>query len=178
MPAFAERLVGQPDHLGVGRRPGGPDQLDPDLGKLAQPARAGVAFITEHRARAAHSPGQGGHSARFGISPHDAGGQLRPQTDPRRTPSHQLEELGNDARAALSFVQIGEFEDRRPHRLVARPRKAVEQLPLDRRQPRIVGRQPVARAAHQADRPLGDRARPQVVPDPLTPALMSRPLPA
>ena len=62
MPAFASDLVGQPDHLGVGRRPGGPDQLDPDLGKLAQPARAWVALIAEHRARAAHAPGQGGHS--------------------------------------------------------------------------------------------------------------------
>ena len=76
-----------------------------------------------------------------------------------RSPSHQLEELGHDARAALSLMQIGEFEDRRSHRLVAGPGKPIEQLPLDRRQPRIVGRQPVARAAHQAHRPLGDRAR-------------------
>ena len=86
MPAFASDRSASADHLGVGRGPGGSDQLDPDLGKLAQPAGARVALVAEHRARAAHAPGQGGRSRRLGISPHDAGGQLGPQTDRRPSP--------------------------------------------------------------------------------------------
>ena len=41
-PGLGERPVGQPDHLGVGRGPAGAEQLDADLGELAEPVeRAG-----------------------------------------------------------------------------------------------------------------------------------------
>ena len=79
---------------------------------------------------------------------------------PADPPAGQLEELGDDPRAALSLVQLGEFEDRRPDRLVARPGEAVEQLPLERRQPaqsagsqsRVPRTRPTGRSASRLDR--------------------------
>src|SRR5260370_904893 len=82
--------------------------------------------------------------------------------NPARAACRQLEQLGADPRAAFPLVQVGESEDRRPPRFLAGPSKAIEQLPLERGQPRVVGRQPIAGAAHQAHGPLGDRA--EVVP--------------
>ena len=67
-----------------------------------------------------------------------------------RPAARHLEQLGHDPRAALALVELGELEDRRPHRLVARPAELVEQQPFELGQPGEVAGQPVARAAHQA----------------------------
>ena len=161
-PQRAEGPVGQPDDLGVGGRPPSPDELDADLGEFA--VTSGRRRLKpEDRARHADAPGQGGALRGFGVGPHDAGGELGPQADLGRPPAGQLEQLGHDPRAALALVQLRELEDRRPHRLVARPPELVQQEPLERGEPgKIVG-QPVSRAPHPSDRPL-DRVHPDRPP--------------
>ena len=154
-----QRPVGKRDHFGVGGGPGGAQELGADLGELAQLARLGVGLVTENGPRAAHAAGEGGTFGRFGKGPHDAGRELGPQADARGARSGELEQLGHDARAALALVKLGEFEDRRSDGQIACAGEAVEQLPFERRQPGVVGGQPVARAPHQPDRPLGDGNR-------------------
>ncbi len=152
-PSRPQRPVGQPDDLGIGGRPARAEQLDAQLGKLpvaAWPRR----LEPEDRARHAHASGQGGTVGGLGISPHDAGGELRPQADLAGPSAGDLEQPGHDPRAALALVQLGELEDRRAHWLVARAPELVEQEPLERGQPGELTRQPVARAAYPADGPL------------------------
>ena len=69
-------------------------------------------------------------------------------------PAGNLEQPGHDPGAALALVQLRELEDRRPHRLVARPPELVQQEPFERREPGEIAGQPVSRAAHPADGPL------------------------
>ena len=94
-----------------------------------------------------------------GVGPDDPGRQLGPEADPAGpVAAGQLEQLGDDPRAALALVQLGEFEDRRPHRLVAGPREAVEQQRFQLGQPREVAGSQSRVPRTGVDRPLGDRA--------------------
>ena len=173
-----ERPIGERDHLGVGSGPAGTQQLDSDLVEFAQPHRAGVALVAEDRARAAHPPGQGRALARLGERANDARRQLGAEANPRRPARGQLEELGDDARAAFALVQLGEFEDRRPDRLVSGLARS--------------SREAAARAPPAARSPRGSQSRvprtsPTAVPEPASAsprpesaagAVICRPLPA
>ena len=56
--------------------------------------------------------GRAGHSPRLGVGADDAGGELGAEADRRRPGLRHLEQLGDDPRAALALVELGELEDR------------------------------------------------------------------
>ena len=113
-------------------------------------------------------------------------GRCRPSAPgggrPRTSRAADLEQLRHDPRAALALVQLGELQDRRPHRPVAGPAEPVEQAAA--RAPRAAAKSSGSqsrvpapgRPAARRPGPLGIRA--DVAASDRTPALMAATLPA